>query len=520
MTKPSCLTCPGIALSDSVEQEKIYGKTLGVHTCPRTSTLLGTTKMTPSQVVELSQEVAEKCKHYGKPNTGSTKTYIGLSIGIRKTPTDPPPAAEGADQVAPKSCRACTFYVPANVMRDQIGVGIGLCSQFGRLVPETKTSEAASKCSAGVKWGAEITDRDAKWKELLGGIAVDPRLRRYISLGEDIEASVPVELPPFVEPHEYETDAPVTAGHQAKGIRAWRKLSREGRDVYLPIFDPEFFDENERAKIPRTGDDEHPEKYMDHLGLAFITTVLWRELDETPALHGVAGTGKTEFFRYMAWMMCLPFERISITSSTELDDLAGKTLFEDGATVFQRGRIPRAWSKPCVIVLDEPNVGSPAVWQFIRPLTDNSKQLVLDMNKGETILRDDHAYMGMAMNPAWDVRNVGAETISDADGSRLMHIFVDLPDAKMERQIIRERCALDGYEIEDATLNRIMGIAADLRKMSDDETLPVTWGIRNQIKVARATKWFDLRRAYQLASADYLEPAAAEIILDVVKAHA
>ena len=231
-------------------------------------------------------------------------------------------------------------------------------------------------------------------------------------------------------------------------------------------------------------------------------------------------THNTEFYRHMAWLMGLPFHRISVTKSTEIDDLAGKMHYEPGrGTYFEYGRIPSAWQKPCVICLDEPNVGQPEVWQFIRPLTDNSKQLVLDMNKGERIERHNYAFLGMAMNPAWDVKNSGTDSLADADGSRLMHIYVDLPSPEVESHIISSRVRVDGWEIEESQLNMIMGVATDLRGLADSGALPISWGIRSQIKVARALKWFSPVEAYRLASADHLEPEHQEIILSVVRSH-
>lgn len=259
-------------------------------------------------------------------------------------------------------------------------------------------------------------------------------------------------------------------------------------------------------------------KSIESAGEAEVVCISVAAEDQLYVTEDYIVTHNTEFFRYMSWLMCLPFERVSITSSSEIDELAGKTAYQEGrGTYFEYGRIPQSWSKPCVIVIDEPNVGPPDVWQFIRPLTDNSKQLVLDMNAGERIDRNENCYMGMAFNPAWDARNIGAEQISDADGSRLMHIFVDYPSEKLEKQIIRERCSVDGYEIEEATLNSIMRIAKQLRALSEDGTLGVTWGLRPQIKVARATRWFDMPQAYRLAAADLLEPEQAELILDTVR---
>lgn len=510
----TCKTCPTFLDRDNITtQEKVYGVALGVPACPRVGRLLGTNSMSSENEASLQEEIGTACSKHNQPVTKGERTFISLSIGIGQPD-------KTVEESSVRSCRSCHYYINSTKMEREAGVKLGLCSMFGKLLPNTQCTEVASNCRASGRLDLEPgKTADQHQDELLSRVRLDPELRKYLNLGDIIESSIEVAVEETPDPSVYPTDMPVSDDHKSKGIRAWRKMKRGTKEVYLPIFDIEFFDDNERAKIPRTGDDEHPEQYMDHMDLAFTTAVLWRELDETPALTGLAGTGKTEFFRYMAWLMCLPFERISITRSTELDDLAGKTHFENDETVFKKGRIPKAWGKPCVIVLDEPNVGSPEVWQFIRPLTDNSKQMVLDMNEGEVVNRNDHAYLGMAMNPAFDPRNIGAEVISDADGSRLMHIFVSLPDAKMEKKIIRDRCKLDGYEIDEDLLSVIMKIAVDLRALADDQTLPITWGIRNQIKVARATRWFDLRQSYLLASADYLEPTVRDMILDTVKNH-
>lgn len=215
--------------------------------------------------------------------------------------------------------------------------------------------------------------------------------------------------------------------------------------------------------------------------------------------------------------MQLPFERVSVTASMEIDQLAGHAEYSpDKGTYFTYGRVPKAWSSRCVILIDEPNVGPPEVWQFLRPLTDNSKQLVLDMNKGERVERNKHCYMGMAMNPAWDSRNVGTRDISDADGRRLMHIYVPMPNKMVEKQIIKQYCKLDNYDLSDKILLDMDKIAKDIRELCANDTLPIQWGIAQQIKVARATKYFNLKESYRLAIADLLDPESKDAFMAVV----
>jgi len=173
--------------------------------------------------------------------------------------------------------------------------------------------------------------------------------------------------------------------------------------------------------------------------------------------------------------------------------------------------------KPGILLLDEPNTGPPDVWQVIRPLTDNSRMLVLDQNSGERVRRHPDCYFALAMNPAWDPRNVGTQTIGDADGSRLMHVFFQLPPAPVEKEILKRRAKLDGYEPDDMILDRLMAVAGQIRDLSNDGQLHTTWGLRHQIKVIRAMQWFEPLMAYRLAVGDSMEPMQWEIIVTIIK---
>lgn len=476
----------------------------------------------PGQNNALRDARAESCELY---NTGDRESRVDpASIeklnGVITMVPDPMALdridTTGEAAVLVRSCLQCRFYIPPETMVEHGLWNMGACAARGILLRRSSVVSTARRCpsrSIGPRDETSLSRMQLVPEYTMSTIG---ELTMAADFAREARAT-------FSEPSTYASDAPVTDDERAAGIRAWRlvKDENERHEIMLPIFDPDFFSEEERAAIPRTGDDEHPEQYVDHMGLVYKTAVLWMALDETPALWGAAGTGKTEFFRHMAWLMCLPFHRISVTGSTEVDDLAGKMHYDPAkGTYFEYGRIPTAWGKPGVICLDEPNVGQPDVWQFIRPLTDNSKQLVLDMNKGERLPRHDYAFLGMAMNPAWDVRNSGTSTIADADGSRLMHIFVDLPSEAVERRIIEAAVKLDGWEIGGDALDMVIGIAGDLRRMSSEETIPITWGIRPQLKVARALKWFGPTDAYRLATADYLEPQHQELILDVVRSHA
>lgn len=512
---PICFTCPNYSIF-SLEQQSLFGKDMGIAMCGVFKIPLDTLNSSEEQSKDLQRKMAGTCPEYGKKV--KEPIYLGQELTLRIAEKREKHELTGDH---PEACSSCTFYMTPETMMNSYGIPQAACSYTGKLIELGKGKETATQCTQGV---VDFEHTEAK-KDPLKKRLLYPYRGNITIIDDESVSSIKMELHP--DPTNYQTDKEVTDEDKSFGIRAWRELKDPDKDsnhtVFMPIFDPEFFSEEERSKIPTAGktqEDDHPELYEDHLGLLYTATVLWLQLHETPALNGVAGTGKTEFFRYAAWQMQLPFERFSITNSTELDELQGRFVLENGETVFKPGRVSRAWGKPCVLAIDEPNTGPNDVWQFFRPLTDNSKQLVLDVNNGERLPRHKYTMLGMAFNPAWDMRNVGTHEISDADGSRLMHIAVPMPNEEREKDIIRRRCMIDGYSITDKTLTSIMNIAKELRSLADDDAFPVHWGVRNQIKVARATAWFPLKKAYRLAAGDLLDPQFCDQLMTIVSSHA
>jgi len=505
----SCLDCPSMLTTQ--QATKFFNKSIGVPVCARFGKPLGRIKSSLPEVTEISKTFAKNCDSYGKP---APITPDWKTADFQVMLPDPQSTLPGAGNMpeAVRTCLNCSNYIDLEVVVKGPGWGAGMCAAQGKLILGNRTTLEARNCDYR-SFGTPRPD--------MAGMTFIPEYAENFTVAGDPVAAHAKAKANFVDPTEYETDKEVSAEDAAHGIRAWREIKDPMSDnsVWLPIYDLNHFSPEEQAKIPRTGDDEHPEDYVDHAFYLYKVVVLWTELDETPAFWGQAGTGKTEFFRFMAWLMCLPFERLSFTGSTELDDIAGKWLYENGETVFEFGRLPRAWGKPCVIILDEPNTAPADVWQFIRPLTDNSKQLVLDMAKGQRITRHSDAYLGLAMNPAWDMNNIGTQMIGDADANRLMHFSVGLPDDKLEREIIETRCKHDGWDIPRDKMDALMAIADDIRTNIQSGSLQISWAIRPQIKVARALRWFDFLTAYRMAAADYLEPKQADQVLDIVRSN-
>ena len=508
----TCLDCPSFTQTKGAPN--IFRRALGVPMCARFAHPLMIPKLADPE--HTLRDLGESCPSYGQFRPDQPVNFAGLNVAF----PDVEHAAvteDGWQKGNCTSCAMCQHYVNEERVGRELGLTAGMCLARGRLIMTNRQRQEASNCDY------RITGPNAPTTE---GLTF---FRQYDSGGFSTTvrnpiASTSAQLSVTPDPRQYATDKPVTPEDEKDGIGAWRKVADPayaGRQVFLPIFRDDFFDEAERALIPRAGGDEHIEQYLDHDGLVYSIAVEWQELDEVPALWGPAGVGKTELARYMAYLMNLPFVRVPISGSTELDDIAGKIMYREGEGTYPMyGKVSKGWSKPCVLLIDEPNTGRPDVWQFLRPLFDNSKTLTVDFYDSVDIRRHDYCYPVLSMNPAWDPRNRGAEEIADADASRLTHIFMDLPNEELERKIIAARVASDGWDMTEEQLTFVMNVARDIRALIAEGTVAsTTWGIRPQIQVARALRWFEPKTAYRRAVVDYLEPKTGKAILDCVEMH-
>jgi len=508
-TALSCENCPSYLTPQQAATH--FGKSVGAPVCARFGWVYGKIGLPQRATQKLQEHYASQCNEYGLPRPiKKDVNAFPIAIGLMPGPSGPVPQVIAK----PPACSACKFYAPEDVVMQELSWTTSLCKKKGELILSTELRAAAEVCNEGE---VGLIDRSTH------GITLFPELME--SFG-GVDASPLVDLL-LGDPKDFDSDKELSDADKAMGIIAWREVKNPdpdfhptaGEEVYLPIFNESIFGEAARVKIPQSGDREHPEEYVDHFGGVYAVGVHLTKLKMAPGVWGEPGTGKTELFRHLAWMCGMPFERFTITGSSELDDLAGRPHFDPKVgTYFAYGRFVQAYQTICWLCVDEWNLGPKDVQQFFRPLIDNSKQLIMDVNVGETIKPSDYTYMGFAMNPAWDLRNVGTESLADADTNRLMHIEVPMPDEPVELAIIQKHLSHDGWQLNDIQQKMVMDVAGEIRGLIAAGPLAsLTWGLRPQIKVARALRYFSPIEAYRQAVANNLDPVTRESLLTAVR---
>lgn len=506
---PSCLRCPSFLAPEDAAAST--GKSTGAPMCARFGFVLGRPGATNKQNTETAELRAKGCTKYGQPKPPGTlksqpiATEVVIPDPDARVELDP----KDPNRTSVRGCAQCKHFVPDRVVKEETGWVGGICAAKGRLILGSRKVAEATNCQF----------------RAIGAPRIEmslPLLPIYSSATTAEEAALKKAGLEVIEPLEYVSDRTVTPEQEAQGIKAWRELkdpNGSGNTVFLPIFRPDIFTSEELELIPQTGSKEHPELYLDYGGYAYQIAILWMELDETPAAWGMPGVGKTEIARHLAWMMQLPFYRFSIKEATELYELEGSTQFKEGeGTFFRDGRFTKAWGSKCVIIVDEPNMGRPEVWAFLRPCMDNSKTLVLDSDGGRTIERGEFCFPMLSMNPAWSPLNIGTAPIGAADASRMMHLDFDLPPEEVERKIIKSWVMQDGWMIDDTRLSLVLKASTMIRELCNSGTIALSWGLRETIKVSRALRFFDPVTAFKISAANYLEPQQRQALLDQVRA--
>lgn len=506
----SCTTCPSLLAPD--QQPALLGTSLSGDVCA--IKLLPLIKPLQSQAAKARAQgfLARGCNKYGK-DINTTPLAFDAAPSMRVGMDVNPYPADNNQDIA--SCSTCANRVAPRKVVIATGWTGSICRSTGNLMlgGDWEREDAyAKQCGGYVQY-----DPTRHAPAELDKFMFLPQFRDDVGLVDQAKA-YKMSMDLMQDPRTMASDPErpnVTEFMVKHNIRAWRKISDPegyGADIFLPIYDSSKWTKEQYDHVPQIGDQETPEKYADHGGHIYAIAVLWRMLEETPMAWGPGGVGKTEIFRHIAWLMQLPFYRYSISGETTIDQIFGSMRFLDGETVYQRVGLAATWDQPGVSFVDEPNTAEDEVWQALRSTMDNSKTITLASDRGQVIHQGPDTYFGMAGNPNWDILNVGTKVVSDPDMSRLTHLFFDYPPRELEAEILRQRAPM----VTEQQITYILNATADMREHSRQGKIDTSWGVRHNIKLARALEYFTPTRAFKLVIADALPLPQVEMIQQIV----
>src|SRR5690606_38203639 len=95
-------------------------------------------------------------------------------------------------------------------------------------------------------------------------------------------------------------------------------------------------------------------------------------------LKGPTGCGKTRFVEHMAHRLGRPLITVACHDDLSANDLLGRYLVRDGATVWQDGPIARAVREGAICYLDEVVEARQDTVVVLHALTDHRRILPLD----------------------------------------------------------------------------------------------------------------------------------------------
>lgn len=510
----TCMQCPN-RITDQKQIRTLVKRPVGAPVCSAFGHVLESNEQSEDDKKEAAFAFAQNCDKFGE----EVPVQLIAKPTMRVAEPDPEILANAHPEPVPvQTCHGCIHLIQHNVIYDRFGWPLTLCRAKGKLVVDG--FQEAKGCPWALP-GTNSTDASS--------VVLRPELRPGFVADPDREFNELVKRGFGVDPRTYETDKEVTEEDYANGIRAWRNLEDpfgSKQIIPLPIFRNDFFTEEEQLMIPAAGSARHPELYVDYSNLTWRFAVEGWTLGNTLFIQSEPGLGKTDFVYYLGWLMQLPVTRLFFTDKIEWDDIYGKLVLQTGNMIWQDGRYTAAIRRPGLVIVDEPNMALPEVVATLRTTAEQERSLFLDagisVKEDGTIDRlklivplHKFAFPIWCANPSWDPRNIGTKQLAAADISRLSPAVVEPPPPSIERRIIKTHCkSVDGWDIPDDLVRDLLKVSEDIRTMSKDGEFPGTWGIRENVKVARKLRYYPFEEAFRMAALNHFEPEVRAMVIE------
>lgn len=270
--------------------------------------------------------------------------------------------------------------------------------------------------------------------------------------------------------------------------------------------------------IPTIG--EYFERELPHTSATDVE-VLCHALsdpDFSPLLVGEAGTGKDTLIRYVCAKTNRPVVRVNFGSEVRYEDLVGMyTIDESGEMAWQDGYLTAAVRYGWVFVADELNAAPPESTMPLHQVTEEGDKASLVLrSKSESI--DPHPQFRFVgtMNPVGGSYG-GTNELNDAFQSRFYTIDIDYLDPDREAKLLKKQVG-DSSKITDAEIDRLCGLASDLRDRLSNGDLRTPVTTRELQKIAKLTDRMDVVQAAKTILLGHVAESDEPLVEDTIEA--
>lgn len=156
-------------------------------------------------------------------------------------------------------------------------------------------------------------------------------------------------------------------------------------------------------------------------------------------LKGPTGCGKTRFVEAMAHKLNRPLITVACHDDLSANDLIGRYLIRDGATVWQDGPLAKAVREGAICYLDEVVEARQDTIVAIHALTDHRRLLPIDKT-GETLQAAPGFQLVISYNPGY--QHV-LKDLKPSTRQRFVALEFDLPGPKIEAEIVHHESGVD-----------------------------------------------------------------------------
>jgi len=246
--------------------------------------------------------------------------------------------------------------------------------------------------------------------------------------------------------------------------------------------------------------------YVDR-DLWFYLVYLMRN-GEHPLVHGDQGSGKTTIISWLADAFGYNLTKVDMGSTVDpVAVLLGQPVLREGSSKFVLSRLAQAIKEskntPTAILFDEIARASPMANNMILSLTDERRELYIDMAEQEEdrILKlSKDALIFSSANIGY--KFVGTNTLDPAIEDRFTLVHLDYPPAKAEMDLLKARCK--GIDEKDA--DKIITIANISREAVKSDQIKSAISVRGTIKMGQRVAFgYSLKQTLSNYVAAYMQ---------------